>query len=30
VTSRFTHIFQRRDSRWQMVAGQSTPVLVTR
>jgi uncharacterized protein (TIGR02246 family) len=30
VTSRFTHIFQRRDGRWQMVAGQSTPVLAPR
>jgi uncharacterized protein (TIGR02246 family) len=24
--SRFTHIFQRLDGRWRMVAGQSTPV----
>jgi len=30
VVSRFTHIFQRRDGRWQMIVGQSTPVLASR
>jgi uncharacterized protein (TIGR02246 family) len=30
VISRFLHIYQRRDGRWQIVAGQATPVLVPR